>query len=280
MKKLARLLTLVALSAFAQEQQVVQSGTPAVLEAANGKKLQVFLQRMDGSNLTFQPRKSPNDMTVPSSKISSLQFFPKYDAAAVEEAFSVGDYNKVLSVLEPIMEPLEQYMPIANNLQDTFLMLMKSRFAMADFTKVRQSCDLLLANDSDPKLTIQGTVYKALAALAESDVPTAQTLMDGLESEAAKLYLRACIERAQQQPKTAIQTVTGIIAEHGNDVDWLAPSELLSAHLYLDMAMTNSALNTARQVRNIYAGTHISGDADKLYRQLGGEEAATDKQGT
>ena len=93
-------------------------------------------------------------------------------------------------------------------------------------------------------------------------------------SEAAKLYLLACVQRVQNEPKKAIQTVTSIIAEHGNDVEWLAPSELLSAQIYLDMAMTNSAVNTARQVMNMYAGTYVSGDAARFYNRLGGDGTA------
>ncbi len=275
MKKIATLLTLLVLSAFAQDEAAVQTGTPARLEAINGKQIKVFLQSLEDGKVTFQPFKSDKSMTVGIDKIRRFEFYPKYDAEACEAAFNEGDYATVLSVLDPVLESFAQYMPVENNLQPAFVMQMKSRFSQGEFSKVRKSADLLLATRLDPGLALQGQVCKALAALAEGDFSTAGKLHGEIESEAAKRYLQACIQRAQGQAREAMQTVVGIIAEHGNEVEWLGPGELLSAHLYLDLAMTNSALNTARQVKSIYAGTHIAADAGKLYTELVSENEPT-----
>ncbi len=268
MKKIATLLILLNLSTFAQAEAIAQSGTPARLEAINGKQIKVFLQSLEDGNLTFAPFKSTKSMTVGVDKISSLEFYPKYDAEACEAAFNQGDYTAVLGILDPLLEPFATYMPIENNLQSAFVMQMKAQFSLGENLKVQKSADLLLATQLDSGLAIQGQVYKALSALAEGDIPAAETLSDELENAAAKLYLQACIQRSQGQFKGAMDSVVSIISEYGNEVEWLGPSELLSAHLYLDLAMTNSALNTARQVKNIYAGTHISADAGALYEQL------------
>jgi len=274
MKKLATLLILISLSAFAQEEEeLVQSGTPAMLEAANGKKMKVFLQTLENESLTFQLFKSPKNMTVPCAKIKSLKFFSKYDEAAVEASFNGGDYTAVCSVLDPLMVDFEQYMPIENNLYSVFVLHLKAHLGLEEYDKVRISADAMIANTFDYRQAMKGRVYKALAAIAEGDFETAEKQRADIESKAALLYLKACTQRAQGQPKEAIQTVVNIIAEHGNDVEWLGPGELLSAHLYLDLALTNSALNTARQVKNMYAGSNIGGEGAKLYAQLGGDEA-------
>jgi hypothetical protein len=273
MKKLMLLFMLISLSAFAQEEELVQSGTPAMLEAANGKKMKVFLQRLDGGNLTFQPFKSAKDMTVPSAKIKSLEFYPKVDEAAIEASFNSGDYTAACSVLDPLMLDFEQYMSIENNLFPIFVLHMKARLGLGEYEKVQTAADYMIANTFDYRVAMQGHVYKALASIAEGDFDAAEKQCADIESEAALLYLKACTQRAQGQSKEALQTVVDIIAEHGNDVEWLGPGELLSAHLYLDLAMTNSALNTARQVKNMYAGSHIGGDGAKLYARLGGDEA-------
>ena len=268
MKKLTTLLILISLAAFGQEEELVQTGTPAMLEAANGKKMKVFLQSLENESITFQPFKSPKNMSVPSSKIKSLEFFPKYDVEAVEASFNAGDYTAVCSVLDPLMVDIEQYMPIENNLYPAFVLHMKARYGLGEYGKVRICADYMVANTFDYRQAMKGRVYKALAAIAEGDFDTAEKQRADIESEAALLYLKACTQRAQGQPKEAMQTVVDIIAEHGNDVEWLGPGELLSAHLYLDLALTNSALNTARQVKNIYAGSNIGGDGAKLYEQL------------
>jgi len=74
-----------------------------------------------------------------------------------------------------------------------------------------------------------------------------------------------------------MKIVTTIIADHANDREWMPATELLSAYLYLDMTgtnsviTTNSVINTARQVKNIYAGSQVAGEARKLWVSLGGE---------
>jgi hypothetical protein len=150
---------------------------------------------------------------------------------------------------------------------------MKARYGLGEYGKVRICADYMVANTFDYRQAMKGRIYQALCAIAEGDFQTSENLFDEIESEAAKLYLQACTQRAQGDPKAAMQTVIDIIAEHGNDVEWLGPGELLSANLYLDLALTNSALNTARQVKNMYAGSNIGGDGAKLYEQLGGDEA-------
>jgi hypothetical protein len=308
---LTSLFILAALSATAQQKEdVVQSGTPALLEVANGKTIRVMLQKLEDGNLTFQPYKKDNDITAPISKISRLGFsmdkeqfdffrtgkiisdekvseifkMPDLSNAAklelifkavlenIAATYNSGGYAGVIAALEPLMLERGPYMAIENNLQDVFVMLMESYRKEGDWVRMRE-CAAYLQESDDSRLAAKARVCLALAAIAEGRLDAAEQLRGEIESEAASLYLQASMQRARGAQKEAILTVTGIIAEHANDVEWLAPSEFLSAQLYLEMAMTNSAANTARQVKNIYAGTHVAADAQKLYTQLGGEEA-------
>ena len=254
-----------------------QSGVPARLEAINGKKARVFLQRLEDGNVTFQAYKSNRDITVEATKIKSLTFYLKYDADTVKESFNSGDYAAVIATLDPLLEPYWEYMVVDNTLREAFCMLMDAHRKNGDFPTVLKAAELLLAS-GDPDLMERGRVSTALAALAGGDLGTAEKIRTEMTSEAAGLYLQASIERAKHQPKTAIQTVSVIIAEHANAVEWLGPSELLCAYLYMDMVgnspgiTTNSARTTARQVKNIYAGSSEAADAEKLWVSLGGKE--------
>ena len=278
------LVALAATGALAQEPPA-QSGTPARLEAINGKQARVFLQGLEGGKLSFQAYKSTRNISVDISKINRLSFLPKYDAEAVEANFNAGDYPAVIAELGPFMEPYWEYMLVDNNLREAFCTLMGAHRAIGDFSKVRKAADLLMAC-GDPVLQLRGQVNTALAALASGDLQAAEKIRTEVASEAAGLYLQASIERAKQQPKAALKTISVIIAEYANAVEWLGPSELLCAHLYLDMIgsspgiTTNSALNTARQVKNMYTGTHVAADARALWVSLGGEavEAAAAKE--
>jgi tetratricopeptide (TPR) repeat protein len=274
------LMVLSAVIVTAQEQDY-QSGTPATLEAANGKKAKVFLQRLEGDNLTFQPFKSPTDMTVPASKIKSLEFYPKYDEAAVNDLFNSGDFAGVLNILEPVMPDYFQYMAIDNNMLQPFVLMYSCYRFTGDFENAEIYANKLL-ECSDETLQLKGKVGLALVAIQKGQLGDAEKLRLEVaeKSDAAGLFLRASIERAEGEPKTAIQTVTTIIEDHANDLEWLPSSELLTAYCYLDMVgtnsviTTNSALNTARQVKNMYSGTAVAVDATKLWVSLGGAEIA------
>ena len=274
-KILISLVVLAAVGVMAQEK-AVQSGTPAKLEAINGKQIAVFLQSQKDGTVTFQPRKSTKNISVGIDKVNRLTFFLKYDEASVEKSFNEGDYLSVTSTLGPLLEPFWEYMVMENNLRDAFCSLMDANRELGKFAKVRAAANILVAT-GNTELEQRGQVNLALVALAENDRQTTEKIRAEITSEAAGLYLQACLERADGQPKVAIQTVTKIIANHANDVDWLAPSELLCAYLYMDMVSsnsvitTNSAMNTARQVKNMYDGTHIAADAKKFWAELGGE---------
>ena len=183
----------------------------------------------------------------------------------------------MLVTLVPLLEPYWDYMVVENNLRASFGMLLNAYRETGEFSRLQEGAALLMAS-GDPALMQRGQVFLALAAIAAGDLQTAGQIRSEVSSEAAGLYLQACIEQAEQRPKDAIKTISLNILDHANDVEWLGPSELLCAHLYLDMVgsnsviTTNSALNTARQVKNIYAGTYVSANAKKLWTNLGGPE--------
>ena len=272
------LLCLAAAGVTAQNnEEVTQSGTPAVLEAVNGKQARVFLQSLKDGNVTFQAYKSTRDISVGISKIKSLTFYPKYDAEGVKTQNSTGDYDALIATLAPVLEDYIPYMIINNNLREPFVLLMEAYRKTGDYARVKEMAAMLL-EAADTDIVQRGLVNLALVAIDENDLGTAGKYKEQITSEAAGLYLQACIERAQGEPRTAIRTVSGIIIQHANEVDWLAPSELLCANLYMDMLSTNSVittnspLHTARQVKNMSKGTSDAADAEKLWVSLGGAD--------
>ncbi len=269
-----------ALSAFSQDA-VVQSGSPALLEAANGKKASVFLQFMEGGNLTFQPRKSTKNMTVPGDKITSLTFsmskeefetcreqniitseqiseiFAKTEIAKSEKLnvifktiqnnissmYNEGDYSSFIAAIKPFMNERGQYMAIENNLDDFYFMLMESYLQQEEFSQVKK-CAAVLKESSDENKVESANARLALVAIAENDFATAESIRSEMKSEAGSLYLKAAMERAQGEFKKSMLTVTTIIADHANDREWMPKSELLAAYLYLDMTGANSIIST------------------------------------
>ena len=276
---LISLVALVTVCSSQAQKKVAepQPGIPAILEAINGKKARVFLQRMEDGKLVFQPYKSTKEISVDASKVKRLDFVLKYDSEGVAQAFINGDYATVVATLEPLLQAHAPYMVVDNNLRDAFSMLMKAYRENGDLPKARKAASTLMES-GDPVLVERGLVVMALAAIAENDLTAAERIQSKVVSEAGALYLKSSIERAKGEPKVAIQTVVSIIAEHGNDMEWLPPAELLCARLYLDMGMTNSAAHTARQVEHMYAGTHIAADAKKLRAPLKVDEPVVEEE--
>jgi hypothetical protein len=274
MKRVLISLIALSVSAVMAQDAPVQSGTPAKL-TVRGKVINVFLQGLEDGTLTFQVAKNPKNIPAPANKVTSLQFFPKFDEEAVLAAYASGDYDSMLSTLEPVMSEYLQYMVIDNNMRDEFDIMYNAYRSQENFAKVKEYADIMIAI-GDEDLVIRAKVGKALASISDGDIEAAEAVVAELDDDAAKLYLTACIQRAQGDPVQAIQTVTTIISEHPNDMIWLPQGELLNAYLYLDMTgtnsviSTNSAMYTARQVKNMYKGNNVAADAEILWDSLGG----------
>jgi hypothetical protein len=276
MKGICISLFILVVGGAAAQKEDIQPGTPAVLTASNGNQARVFLQGLENGKLTFQAFKATRDVTVGISKVKTLTFYVDWDMDTALQQYHAGEYEAMLSDLEPVIQPYTVYMPIDNNLRDPYAKMMEAYRKTGNNAKVREIAAVLVESDNNAFVQ-RSYVNLALIAIAEGEIEQAQTMMKDIDSEPAKLYLQATIERAEGRPKDAIRTVSGIIINHANDLEWLGPSELLCAYLYMDMLgpdsviTTNSPLHTARQVKNIYSGDSVSADARELWASLGGE---------
>lgn len=269
--------SLIALAAVSVAGQSSQSGTPAKLEVkGSGKSVNVFLQRVEGDNLIFQAVRSAQDRPAPADKIESLTFYPKHDAVALEETFNDGDYSGVIALYGRALAPYWEYMLINNNVREELRMMVKSYFETGDLAKVGEAA-ALLQKSPDAELVMQGQAYAVYMALSTTNFAAAEAIQSQVESQAAGLYLQAVIERAKGNHRSAIKLLTEVIASYGNDMNWMPESELLSAKLYLDMARTNSAATTARQVEKIYGGTSTANAAKIFAKSLPEVEQKTEK---
>lgn len=202
-----------------------------------------------------------------------------------EQSYNDGDFQKVIDATGPVMEKYIQYMPIKNNMRTPFVLTYNSYKSLGDYANATRYAEMLAAMDDD-KMKLMGLVGLAQIALDQNKVSEAEKIKGELPEDAvaASLYLQAALQRAKGEPKDAIITVTQIIEEFPNDVEILPASELLVAYCYLDMTgtnsviTTNSAMNTARQVKNIYAGTAVAVNAKKLWTKLGGPAVEAEKE--
>lgn len=263
-------LGLIVSVASAQQQ----SGVPAKMKISGvDQTIPVFLQRVENGRLVFQRYRQPKDLAGPLNRIEHLEFLANFDLDGARELYRTGKFEELITKMETGLEPsINEYWPymrIDNNFQDVFCMLTRVYLELGDYEKATKAAAILMES-TNPSTLSTGQSVSILIALKENRIEDAEALLPSISSPAGVLYYRACIERAKNQPKDAMQLVTELIADYGNDLDWMPKAELLSANLYQDMAATqpdpylDSAKQTARQVKNFYAGTHIAALAERL----------------
>jgi hypothetical protein len=248
----------------------------AVLYKKDGRAWRVFLIAREGDEVVIRLEKSKANTKEKIEDLERLEIrHPDYDSALVQQQFNAADYVAVIAALEPVAAQAAVFMVVSNNLQEPFSLLMQAYDLSGDAAGARAAAAYLMESP-DPDLRLQARVWGVRSALAEGAVSAAENILTEISDPAAQLYARACIERAQQQPKQAIQTAVELIAEHPDDMDWLPPAELLCAELYLDMGMTNSAAAVARQMGRFYQGTYIEKEAEALSLTIKPETGQTE----
>jgi len=240
----------------------------AELYKKDGNAWHVFLVKNGGEELTIRLNKSKVNRTLPVNDVERLMIqHSEYDEDLVQQNFNDADYAAVIAALEPVAASSADYMVIPNNLQDAFGLLMNAYSQNGDQEKAYAAA-LKLKNTQDAALKLSAQTVLALSAIATGNLAEAEAVCSEISDPAAKLYLQAVLQRANHQPKTAIQTAVQLIANHPNDMLWMPRTELLCANLYLDMGRTNSAIATARQTQKFYAGTNIEKEAKALFETL------------
>ena len=249
---------------FAEAQNLEK--LPAMLEAKNGAKARVFLKKITANTLLFSGASSSEDKSIPLERIASLTFLPDESLSTIEK--KIKENNKIEPDLENLITPYESYMTIPNNLQLLYTYQMCNWWLDGKKSLLENACNKLIVCD-DENIQTYGLRYSLLLALENNDLLKAEDLIDSLDDSVMKKYFEAEFISMKLGPKHGMNQGTDFILKNANDIDWLAPIELLSAKLYLEMGMTNSAVQTARQVSSIYKGTVIACEALKMIDILG-----------
>jgi len=236
----------------------------AVLHKTDGRAWKVFLIKNGQEKLTIRLHKSKANTTVEADEVDRLEIeHPEYNADIVQLRFNQADYPAVIAALEPVVLPATDYMGFPNNLQESCDQLMQAYSWNGDAEKAAALADLLRITP-DPEREVSALVIRALSALVQNDVATAETCRAAIDDPAAELYVRAAIEQAQGEPEKSIQSIVDLIATHPNNLRWMPSAELLCSKLYLELGMTNSAAATARQTEKLYVGMNVEKEAQAL----------------
>lgn len=248
--------------------QAAEDGPGALLKRQDGQTFRVFLRDCTDATLSVRLDKAVAGSEFKRTDVKFLEFsHVPYDLDKVRTLQDTALYSEVVSALEPVMLPYMNYMAISNNLEETGCLLLDAYFRSGNPEKTKNLAARLLRNEN-PAVQSKALTYLGLSAVAEGDLISAEAVFQRITDPAAQLYLKALIEKGQNKPKDAIQTIVRLIAEQPNDKEWLPSAELMGAELYKEMGMTNAAAVTARQVEKLYSGTGIEQEAKQLRSKL------------
>ncbi len=281
MKRLFYMLTaFLALVPFVQAQEEEQAGVPAKMEIITGKVIPVYLQSLEDGKLIFQIYKRSKNIPLSDiTKITRFDFLKPFDADGVMQLFNEGQFQAVVEKMKAELKPsVDEYWPfmaVDNNFHPGFLSLLKAYIELDDLDQAERAAAVLMQS-KNPDIRAQGQSAAIQVALTKGNIEEAERVLEGVDSTVGKLYMKACIERAKQNPKEAFLLVNEIISVYPNDLEWMPQAEFLNVHLYVDIGLTNSAINTARQVKNIYGNSSVAAKARKLQADLEAARAAAE----
>jgi hypothetical protein len=253
-----------------------QSGLPAKMSIKGGNTVDVFLQRVEDGNIIFQLNRSTKDEPGPIDRIVYLKFLSALDGEELVRLYSTADYDGMIRNinrgLNSKTDDYWQFMRVNNNYKTVFLMLMEAYFKVGDYERAA-AAGTGFAQNEDEIAADKGRAMLIHLALMQEELESAEKMLEEVVSPAAKLYLTACVQQKKGEYKASIWSVADLLEQYANDLDWVPQAELLNAvsyRLWSDDAVEpymDSAIFTARQVKNIHVDSSCSGEAEQLQEQ-------------
>lgn len=250
-----------------------QSGLPAKMSIKGGNAVDVYLQQIADGKVIFQLNKSSQNRPGPIDKIAYLQFLSMLDGEELSQLYSTADYEGMIRMIDRGLssktDDYWEFMCINNNYKTVFLMLMESYFNIGDYERA-SAAGIAFAQNEDAAVADKGRAMGIRLALMQDENEEAEKIMEEVVSPVAKLYLTACIQQKKGEYKASIWSVADLLKQYSNDLDWVPQAELLNAVSYRLWADDNvepymdSAIFTARQVKNIHVDSSCSGEAEQL----------------
>jgi tetratricopeptide (TPR) repeat protein len=229
--------------------------------------------------ITFRVIGMGGDVSYPVDAVKEVVFPVKVDQRVVANLMENRMHEQLAATLEAALKPFEAYSDLPSNIAQYQGVLMELYYKAGDYTKSMNYASKLLADDRDPEMQHKAIVYQGLSLLGSDRLPEAEALFaeQGWTGElkedatAEDLYITARFQYLKKDYTKAIETAARIIAFHSQDPDWMRPTELLCAQIYMELARTqknpaflDSADEVIREIALLYRDTDEADQAAAL----------------
>jgi tetratricopeptide (TPR) repeat protein len=230
----------------------------------------------DGKWIEFVRGTSTRPIRVGVSTIESLNFDVDVDEDKISELMAQRKFEKVIDIVNAMLEPFAVYKDIPSNLTRYEAALMELYYYAKQYEKSLAVADRIVGDDRDPALQMKARIYQTLASIDSGDVDTAEALMVkyGWNQESTrdtapeKLYIKAKLMMLKGEYRQALLEAAKVVVFHSQDPDWMQPSELLCAELYSALGMYDSAEEVCRQILLMYRNTPEFDEAQELMEKI------------
>ncbi len=263
----AMLAGFLMLSGMAEARQVAAKLT------VGKKTYEGMILGRSGELLNFRPNGSTGTLSWPSDAVKWVKFPVKIDAAVVKELFEKRLYNELIPLLEAGIAPFSDYNDLPSNLAEHQAMLMELYYKVKDVDNTIRYAQMLAKDDDiDPELKRKCLIYQGLSLIDADRFDEAEQLFSDHgwteeladDAPAEDLYITAKFLAMKGEFTKAIEVAAKVVVFNSQDPDWMRPSELLCAEMYMEMGLLDSADEVIREITLLYKNTDEAEQAQKL----------------
>lgn len=228
--------------------------------------------RDGGDWVEFSTGKPPRLIRLGANTIKEIIFEVNIDTEKLAEMIENREYERAITTLDHAISSFVEFNDLPANLTKYRALLMELHYKTRNFDKSVEISSKILADDQDPVLQERSRICQALALIDGGRLSEAEAVLAtyGWDQELSKdtspqkLYITAKLMVMKKDYVNAIEVVAKVIAFNSQDPDWMQPAELLSAEIYTELGMFDSAEEVIRQISLLYKNTNEDDLAQKL----------------
>ncbi len=228
------------------------------------------LEKRTPGFVTFRSKRAPSAGRIADSQITRITFKIDEDTTALKRQFDQGAYREVSDTYNQILPKFLPYFGLPSNLTDEFTRWMIASYWVDEYTRTIGLAETLMRMPDSP-LHESAEFYTRLAQMDQGNYAGMTAFMETdeaatlyPENSAVRFYIQARLLQHEARPLEAIRTITGLVARHSHNADWMPKAELLCAELYFELDLPESAQAVLADIRDFYSDEDIQKKAAAL----------------
>lgn len=236
---------------------------PAELVMGNGRSWKGQIVSRDGDWIEFKTGTAAAPIRIGAGTIKELRFVVEVNAEKISEMMENLEFKRVIDSLSRTLDPFIEYSDIPSNLTQYNSLLMELYYQTKQYDESLAISSKISGDDRNPTLQAKARVYRALALIDSGNSAEVKSLLSeyGWDQESSadaapeELYIKAKLMVMNGEYSKAMENVAKVIVFHSHDPDWLQPAEMLSAEVYTELGLYDSAEEVCRQILILYKNT-------------------------